>query len=283
MTEVPYEPPRPLDKYLLAAVESVAARVHRGKASIIIFDGGVGEGKTTLAVQVADVIEGSPIVFDEQLAMGAAEFSRKLGECYRKKHKVIIYDEAGDFNRRGALTKTNAQLNRVFETFRAFKIVVIIVLPNFSVLDGELFLKGAARFLVHVHSRDHNSGRFSIYSISRMMVMREKMRTAIVKQRAYTSVPPNCRGRFYDLTPERSRELDLYSTRGKLFELDKAAASMEGLASPKTLRQKLGVPESTFFRTIKQSGLVPERRVGNESYYSEIAVKELFKRKRGEL
>ena len=35
---------------------------------------------------------------------------------------VIVYDEAGDFNRRGALTKSNAQLNRAFEACRAFKI-----------------------------------------------------------------------------------------------------------------------------------------------------------------
>jgi len=139
------------------------------KAALIIIDGHVGEGKTTLAVHVADFLNKlanlPQIIFEDQLGMGGDEFLEKLRLCYKKKLPVVIYDEAGDFNRRAALTRFNANLNRTFETFRAFKIIPILCLPSFWVLDNDLFSKGIPRLLLHLSKRTNKMGRFKGYSL----------------------------------------------------------------------------------------------------------------------
>lgn len=261
------EDSKPYNKELLEDIERIKDRVRRGKASLIILDGGVGEGKTTLAVKIADQIEGQPIVLEEQLAMGGQDFMKKLGDCYRKQHKVIIYDEAGDYNKRGSLTKLNAMLNRVFETFRAFKIIVIIVLPNFSVLDNDLFLKNIPRLLIHTSGRTETYGNYTVYSLSRMLVMKEKMTKMYIKNKAYYAVPGNYRGHFKDLDAERSAELDRYSTKGKLFELEKASTKIEGLVSVNDLMLRFGLTKSSVCKLLHRLDIKPVRKANGKNYY----------------
>lgn len=269
-----------MDEYLLHNIKRLTERVEGGKASAIIIDGGVGEGKTTLAVQIADEIEGKPINFEEQIAMGGTDFARKLGECYRKKHKVIIYDEAGDFNRRSALTKLNATLNRIFETFRAFKIVVILVLPSFYVLDNSMFLKGVPRFLLHVQSRTHNRGKYKAYCISKALVIKSKMEKAIIPTRCYGAVPFDLDGWFYDLPEERRKELDLFSTRGKLLDLEKSSVKMDGLVSQKELCEKYGYTPGNISIIIKKYKLSPSRQIGRTKYYNRDLIEEIIENKK---
>jgi hypothetical protein len=271
----------PFGQDLAYDLDKIQERVMRGMASVIIIDGSLGAGKTTLAVEVADYIEGHPIVFEEQLSMGATEFTKKLGLCYKNHRRVVIYDEAGDFSRRGAMTRVNATINRVFEVFRAFKIIIILCLPNFSVLDNELFLKNVPRLLLHVCSRDKRSGRYRVYSLSRALVIRDKMTKTIVKSRAYDAVPFNSAARFQNLPPARCAELDAFSTKGKLAELWKATANLEGLATSKTLIMQLGVSRTTFFRVLREAGVTAAQRQGSDAYYNITQIKALFKRRGG--
>lgn len=51
-------------------LDILKARVINGKASLIVIDGsGLGEGKTTFAVHIADYIQGAPIDLNVQLAL----------------------------------------------------------------------------------------------------------------------------------------------------------------------------------------------------------------------
>jgi hypothetical protein len=211
-------------------LDSIKNRVTvQNKASLIIIDGGIGEGKTTLAVQISEYLQSGPIVFKEQLAMGGQDFIKKLKICFQNRYLVIIYDEAGDFNKRGALTRFNALLNRVFETYRAFKIIVILVLPSFHVLDDSLLDKKIPRLLIHTHKRTLKYGSFRAYSLYRMYYLRNVMLKLIVKPFAYGLVDANFRGNFLDLTPARCKELDLHSTRGKFNILEMAEIKHQGL------------------------------------------------------
>ena len=71
-----------------------------------------------------------------------------MNVCYQERFPAAGYDEAGDFNKRDSLSNFNAMINRTFETFRAFKIVVVLVLPSFSVLDNQLFDNMIPRLLL---------------------------------------------------------------------------------------------------------------------------------------
>jgi hypothetical protein len=228
----------------MVAVKSIALikeRIIKNKAGIIIVDGGVGEGKTTLATHLADEFQGSPIDFKKQYAFGGEQFQEKLQICYDSKLEVIIYDEAGDFSRRGALTEFNKRLVRVFETFRAFRIMVIVVLPNFTVLESSLFDLKIPRALFNCHNRTDFSGNFRAYSLYRMLWVRAKMqeKKMVIKQMAYSSVTPNFRGHFLDLPPDRSAELNKLCMEGKLNSLSDNILKSKGLVSFDYLMNKL--------------------------------------------
>ena len=263
----------PIDKELASNVIGQVERIESKKASLIICDGGVGEGKTTLAVHIADHITGYPISLEPknhpQYAMGGKQFLSQLSECFKKKLPVIIYDEAGDFNRRGALTRFNAMLNRTFETYRAFKIIVILVLPNFGVLDNDIFDKKIPRLLVNCFDRQENYGNYRGYSLYRMLYIKEKMKKLTVKPLAYKFTTPNFHGHFKDLIKERSDQLDNLSTKGKLDELKKAEIKIDGLVSYKDISIKLACSVSKVQVDIREMKVKPLRYVDNRAYFDE--------------
>ena len=260
-------------------------RVELGKASLIIYDGGVGEGKTTKAVQDADYINARhrlpPISLETknspQIAMGAEEFLKKLKLCHAQKLPVIIYDEAGDFNRRGALTKINSVLNRVFETYRGFKIIVMLVLPSFNVLDNSLFDKGIPRLLVNCYGRTKRQGNIRAYGVYRMSYIRAKMAKLIIKKFAYAQQSPNYRGHFKNLSPARIKALDNLSTKSKLGELDKGSIKLEGLKSTKELMNATGLSYQRIHKRLKLLGIKETRNIGLNKYYSPKTIEQLNK------
>lgn len=222
-----------LDKQVLRVFEL-------NKASLIIIDGAIGEGKTTLGIHCADYISGQPIEFDEQLGMGGGLFVKLLKKCYLNKYKVIIYDEGGDFNRRAALSKFNAFINRVFETYRAFKIIVIVILPSFFYLDSSLLDKGIARVLIHCYKRTGKQGNFSVYGLRRMHYLQANANKMKIRQQAFATVEPNFRGHFKNLYPERAAILDKYTTKGKLEMVEMGEIQQEGLVTYENISARLG-------------------------------------------
>jgi hypothetical protein len=242
----------PFSQALAESLEDLDDRVNKdNKAALIIIDGGVGEGKTTLAVEVMDFInarhglEPVNLTYDgvRQLAMGGEDFSKKLLICQAAGLPIEAYDEAGDFNKRGSLTRFNALINRTFETYRAFKIIVILCLPSFSVLDQEIFDKNIPRLLIRVHSRTNNQGNGKAFSLYRMLYIRERMKKLVVKTQAYGKVDPNFHIHFKNLEPARCAALDSLSTKGKLKELKGAEIKYEGLLNYSELARKVGRSE----------------------------------------
>lgn len=224
-----YEHGKPFQKGLDKNIDSLKGRIKLNKASLMILAGAVGEGKTTLAVHCAEHFQGGPIDFKKQLAFGGEQFQEKLQMCIDDKLSVLIYDEAGDFNSRGALTGFNKQVNRVFETFRTFKIFIILCLPNFAVLDSALFDKAIPRLLLYVHGRGQFHGSYKGYSLSRMYYIKERMKKITVPPQAYGQIGANFYGHFLDLEPNRSRELDEISTQEKQDILNENILNNRGL------------------------------------------------------
>lgn len=241
----------PFSEVLAWNLDDLDKRVKGKKASLIILDGGVGEGKTTLIVEVLDYfckINNLPEITIEdekgnagpQIAMGGKDFLKKLAICHENKLVCVGYDEAGDFSKRGSLTNFNAMLNRTFDTFRGYKIIVVIGLPNFNVLDNNLFDNQIPRMLLHLSGRTDKQGNFDAYGLDEMNWIRYWMgKWPKHKTKAYTKVIPNFRGHFRDIAPSRSRELDRVSTKNKLKILKKSAVKIEGWLSYAEISQKV--------------------------------------------
>jgi hypothetical protein len=266
----------PFSKVLIPNLLDVYNRVRINKASMIIIDGSIGEGKTTLGIHLADKINNlyglPPIDFNKQLAIGGVDFLKKLRLCYEYGLPVLIYDEAGDFNRRGSLTQFNAMLNRTFETFRAFKIIIILILPSFNSLDEDLFRKGIPRLLLHVDNRNENNGDFHGYSLFRMFYLKEKMKKLIVKGYAYQLEEPNFHGHFLDLPPEREKELDKISIKGKIDILTKSEIKIEGLVNYVEIASKL-VRSVLWVRiAINKLKIKPTRIIKRTKYFKDDCI-----------
>lgn len=243
-----FETGLPFDKKIAENIDDLIKRVKGNKAGMIIVDGGVGEGKTTFLVHIADYINYKHklgvIKLDlkdhPQIGLGGENFMTNLRTCHEQKLPACIYDEAGDFDRRGSLSRFNAMLNRVFDTFRGFKVVVLIGLPSFHILDNDLLLKNIPRLLLHCYNRKDTYGNFKAYSLYRMFYLKDKMKHLIVKSFAYDITDCNFKGQFLDLHPARSKQLDILSTKGKKELLKKQEVAIQGLINLSQIAKRLG-------------------------------------------
>lgn len=270
-----YEHGLPFTKELALNLYDQYIRVKKqGKASLIIIDGGVGEGKTTKGTHIVDFInwlDGKPemdIKEKRQYGMGGEDFLKKLRFCYEDKMPVCVYDEAGDFGKRQALTKFNAMLNRTFETFRAFKIIVVIILPSFAVLDNDIFDKGIPRMLIHTHDRE-KYGNFKVFDHVSMMYIRHQMKKEVVKRKVYHYFTPNIHGHFLNLSDARVRTLDGVSTEGKLEELKASEIKIQGLVGFNEIATRMGKSLVWAREAIKELKIKPVRVINRRKYYDE--------------
>lgn len=253
-------------------LEGLHRRVLEKKASLIIIDGAVGLGKTTMMTHVLDYfnkLDGKPeIQLDgAQLAMGGVSFLKKLRECYDQDLHCIGYDEAGDFSRRGSLTSFNAMLNRTFETFRAFRCVVVLALPNFNVLDNQLFDNQIPRMLIHLTGRNMSYGDFAVYDLMNMNWLRYWMKKSAIKDYAWSRVYPNFRGHFLDLPTARSKILDDVSISNKLKILRKSEIKAEGLVTYEELATPLNRSINWVMIALKNLKIKPKRTIDRKKYF----------------
>lgn len=242
------------NKVITDNLEIINKRVtKKNLASVIIIDGGLGKGKTTTAVQMASWIEGSPIDFKKQLALGGGELMEKLIICQKEKLSVLVYDEASDFNRRGALTKFNAEVNRVFDVCRAFKVVIIVVLPCVVVLDKDIFNKGIVRAVFHVADKSKKFNLCWAYSAYRAAYLIRDLKDSKknpVLGKAYLKTHFNFDFRTYDLIKERAKELERFSTSAKLKVLRNSTIRLQGLSNMGQLAESLGMSKGWVSLTI---------------------------------
>lgn len=262
---------------LLYNLERLEERRQAKKPTLIIIDGMSGNGKTTMTIEVADALQGRPIEFTDHLFMGGEKFIKGLRVCYEKGLVVAIYTEAGDFSKKATLTKLVRTLDRVFETFRTFNIIVIVDLPYMPKLDSGIFEKGIPRMLIHCHGRGKNSGKFSVYDAERMLWLRMRAadKTVVNKQKIYEMVQPNFRGHFKDLSPERSRALDKLSTSGKSEILQISEIASENLLNYSDLAAKLGRSHEWVRRTVSRLGVKPVKVFKAKRYFDEAALASL--------
>lgn len=270
---------KPFTGNLSESVSDLKKRVKMKKASMIIIDGSIGEGKTTLAEHVANEYQGFPIDYKKQYAMGGEQFQEKLQICIDSGLDVLIYDEAGDFNKRSALTKFNAEINRIFETYRTYGILIIMALPSMDSLDNNLFEKGIPRLLLHCYNRNNNYGRYSAYSLYRMYYLRDNFKGSVVKPHAYKKTKPNYYGTFLNLPNERSLALEKISTDGKREILSLTILKNKGLLNYHEISRAVGRSLRWVKEKINEIDVQPEQVYKRAKYFDKSVLPQLLELK----
>ena len=267
---------KPINGSILKNIEDLKTRVQQNnKAAVIIIDGGVGEGKTTLAVHLADEYQNAEIDLEKQYAFGGIEFAAKLEKCFNERLPVVIYDEGGDFTKRQALSGFNKNMLRLFEVFRAFGIMVIVVLPNFSVLDEHLFNLKLPRMLLNCHNRSNRSGNYRAYSLKRMMYIKEFMKKNVIKEKAYKVIQPNFRGHFLDLPKDRAEKLNKICLKGKLGIVSEGILRDQGLLNLKEISKRIGKSPQYCYQMLKKLNIEPEHKIGKTGYFPDYCIESI--------
>jgi len=244
-------------------------RVKKGKCSLIIIDGIPGEGKTTLSVEVLEELKGSSIDYEKQYAMGFNDFVKKLKKCIKAGLHEIIYDEAGDYNKRGWASTLNRNLNRIFEIYRQFEIIIIMAGPSFHKYDNDLILTGVPRLLLHVYGRTESYGKYKAYGLWRMTYVKMKMSNQKVpcKHEVYNWVTPNFYGYFKDLPPDRAKKLQEISALGKSSIFEEIEISNEGYLDFRQLSNTLDRSVDWVKRKVSELGLKPVKVFKRKKYF----------------
>jgi len=260
--------------------EQLNLRIKAKFPSLLIIDGQQGEGKTTLLTHIIDYINsihGLPecdlsIKHHPQLAMGSTEFFKSFNICRSKNLPIIGYDEAGDFSKRGSISRLNALLNRVFETFRSSKIIVILSLPNFNILDSHLFDLGVPRGLLHCHGRMDtitygNYSGYSLYGMNWIRYWFDKFSKPL-RHQCYSKTFPNFRGHFKNLPTDRANKLSSLSDFGKKNQVVRAEIESAGLISYTAISAKLDRSIIWCKKKIAELKIKPVRKIGRKNYFS---------------
>jgi hypothetical protein len=233
----------------------------------------VGEGKTTLGVEcgmfLAKELE-QPFNIKEQVRQGGTDFLKGMDWCVANKRNVIVYDEAGDFNTRASLTYFNQSMNRVFETYRALGIVVILCLPSFADVDTSLMKKLISRYLIHCYNRNNKYGEYKVYSLWRMWYLKDKFKKFVVPTDAFRHVTANFFGRFKDLDKADSEALEIHSIKGKKGIIKKGMLQERGLIDIKDIGHKTGYSVETIRRYINKNKLKGEKNGATLYFHKEI-------------
>jgi len=277
-----YDHGLPFRQLLADNIDDLMGRIKRNKASLIVIDGSVGEGKTTLGKHLGNYVNvrygtGKPVdVRGPQLALGGTDFGEKILACHDQKLLVIVYDEAGDLDKKTTLSRFNRNIMRVFEMYRGFKILVILCLPRFYKLENELLDLGVWRMTLHCEDRTENQGNFRAYDIEQTYYIKHYAAKIVVKPRCYDFGFSNFQGHFLDLPKEESEELSIVSLAAKRNETKKTVYDVKGRLSVEHIAQHFGRGHTWVTGQLKNVGDLGDVKVYNHKrWYTQDIIRKI--------
>lgn len=254
-------------------IDEQIKRLDVNKPSVLVIDGMHGAGKTCLASHIAQYVESqykAQFDYKNQVGKGMEKFLEKLNYVKKNNLHVVIYDEAEDFERRGAMSKFNRLLNRVFSVLRATQIMVIVVLGMVDKLEKEPLKKGLVRALINVHDRGARTADVRIYDggnifylLNQIMLMEKK---GVHPAQAYRKTMPLFRTRVLKPDEADAKAWDMIDLREKGDILDTASLRTKGLMDIKELSRESGYAVMTLRAMF--SKLKPDVvKIGRKNYY----------------
>lgn len=196
----------------------------RKKPTIIIIGGASGWGKTTLATLIGSWFQGELIDLKHQKAEGAKDFGKCLDYCMQNNKRVLLYDEAGDFSKDSVQTIVTKNINRVLDTWRTFRILLIMIAPDVGVFPNAPFDKKLPRLYINMTGGSDVQSNYDAYSYVGMSWIRFKIlqlrrKHALAHIIAHSQVIPNFRGHIKEPPVWFQEYVDKSSDAGKQKEI----------------------------------------------------------------
>lgn len=150
---------RYIDGYLLKVCEEIKKLLDKDRDVVCIVDGGVGDGKSTIAQIVAMVVD--PTFNASRMYFEGEEAKQGIVNSEQKKSHII--DETfAMLNIRRAMSNLNITLTSVFSEIRQKNLFIVMCLPSIFDLDRNLAIH-RSMFLIHTYSRNGERGYFRFY------------------------------------------------------------------------------------------------------------------------
>ena len=159
-------------------------------------------------------------------------------------------------------------INRFFEQYRQFGIVLIISLPLMDTLDKSLLDLEVVRFMIHIDSRGKTQNNCRVYSLHRMFYLKEKMKGLMQKSFAYKIVRCNFFCHINRLPPAVEKEVEAFSLVGKKKELLSANILANDLVSYQMIADKLHKSLPWVRIAIAQLKIKPKQKLSKANYYN---------------
>lgn len=264
------------DDYIVESLLGIRELINKSKAGLIIIDGASGEGKTTLAIHISEFYDKN-FNWENQIGMGGGAFMKCADWASKNNGKVVIYDEAGDFNKRGALTEFNKMINRFFETYRVFRIIPIICIPRFWVIENHLFDLGIPQMLINCYDRRDSYGRYRVYDLRSMYYLKANVSKMVFKPSCYSSVTPVLYGTFRNLPRDKAIKLERLSKTTKHEITENAYAKVQGLLTTSDVVRALGLSYTRTVTLLAEVGVNAVEMIGNKKYYEKSVISNLVR------
>lgn len=134
--------------------------------SVVVIDGGEGTGKTTLGLHKLDhfyTLRNGQCVEEDirHVCLTGEDFKKDLSDL--NKREMTIYDEAGELNKRRALSQFNVMMMQTYQVIRGDNLYTVLILPSIFELDS-FFAKRRVKGLYHVYRR----GRVAYFTQKRV-------------------------------------------------------------------------------------------------------------------
>lgn len=232
-----------------------------GEACLILVDGALGKGKSTMAMQLArsfdKAIEPTEDSYKLRYFLGGRDFLKGCVESHKKGAGALVFDESGiDMSSRRAMSSMNMNLLSFFQLYRYWGIPVVLVVPNIGIIDKQIFDYGIHRFTIHMDEKINGKyAHFRVYDQDSTMFVHHRIKQYVVPRHAYrtTSVVPNFMGWVKPLPPEHQKILDKLGSDSK----DKRIVELGGKEGY-TIAQvsgKLGVTDAIALRRARKIGI----------------------------
>jgi nucleoside-triphosphatase THEP1 len=265
-------------------IDDLIIRKNEHKPCLLLIDGMPSSGKTTIGVQLMDIINkkhdlpqvnlNSPKEAI-QIGTGAEEFIQKLRQAAEEGQPIIMFDEAGEYNRRGWNTKLNKILDSIMDTFRAYNIIVIMVLHDFTELPKHIWNVKLPTMLIHLKERTGNEGSSQWYDLKDMYWIIHNRKQQVFPEDAYKLQTPVFRTHFKNLSEIRSQQLDKLSTTAKRNKLQGAEIKVQGLLYIKDIKELIQMSEVWIKKKIKELHIKEETTYKKRKYYTQDIISKL--------
>lgn len=265
-----------ISKQCLQDIETIKAEVLLDNPALIVIDGELGTGKTTFGAQYADEFNG-PIPFEQFIGMGSEKFA-EVYDLNKKRIKCIVYDESGDYAKASSSGSLVKNLNRIFETFRQYKIVVLLIRPRFYTIPSHLFELGVVKIIYNMERRvEKKYVKMRVYYPDRidwLVSQADNLKKMKIPMKlVYGRVHPNRKDYFTDYgDKDRRKLLEMFSLAGKDQITKEVYLKQQGLVSFDDLVRIIGRSKAFMYNTIKKLGIKSETTYKKKKYYAKETI-----------